>query len=111
VKNALVIFGFTVLVTLFYWYVGQQVPQKETYPPRSLEIRPDLITEEMVEIGQEIAGGKGTCLTCHTIGSTSGTLRFPDLANIGAAASQHLYCGRFSSGHAGHPQTTYQFER
>jgi cytochrome c2 len=85
-KNAFVILGFTVLVTLFYWYVGQQVPQKETYPPQSLEIRPDLTTEEMVEIGQEIVGGKGTCLTCHTIGSASGALRFPDLGNIGAVA-------------------------
>jgi len=85
-KNALVIFAFTVLVTLFYYYVGQQVPQKETYPPKALEIRSDLTTEEMVEIGGEIVGGKGTCLTCHTIGSTSGSLRFPDLGNIGAVA-------------------------
>lgn len=85
-KNALIIFAFTVLVTLFYYYVGQQVPQKETYPPKALEIRSDLTTEEMVEIGGEIVGGKGTCLTCHTIGSTSGSLRFPDLGNIGAVA-------------------------
>lgn len=85
-KNALTIFAFTILVTMFYWYVGQQVPQKVTYPPKALEIRDDLTTAEMVEIGKEIVNGKGTCLTCHTIGSTSGALRFPDLGNIGAVA-------------------------
>jgi len=84
-KNALAIFGFMVIVTLFYWYVGQQVPQKETYPPKTLEIRPDLNTAEMVEIGKELVSGKGTCLSCHTMGQ-SGSLRFPDLGNIGAVA-------------------------
>lgn len=87
-KNALTIFVFTIAVTMFYWYVGQQVPQKITYPPKTLEIRPDLTTEEMVEVGKEIVNGKGTCLTCHTIGSgSSGALRFPDLGNIGAVAA------------------------
>jgi cytochrome c2 len=85
-KNVLFIFIFTIAVTLFYWYVGQLVPQKETYPPKTLEIRSNLTTEEMVEIGEEIAVGKGTCLSCHTIGSDQAG-RFPDLANIGAVAA------------------------
>lgn len=85
-KHALIIFLFTVLVTAFYSYVGHMVPQKETYPPKTLEIRPDLSTLEMVEIGKEIVGGKGTCLSCHTIGTDQPT-RFPDLENIGARAS------------------------
>lgn len=85
-KNALKIFLFTILVTAFYNYVGQMVPQKETYPPKAIELRPDMTTDEMVEVGREIMGGKGTCLTCHTIGaSTPG--RYPDLANIGANAA------------------------
>ena len=29
---------------------------------------------------------KGLCLTCHTIGKTEGTLRFPDLAGVGDRA-------------------------
>jgi mono/diheme cytochrome c family protein len=86
-KHALLISVFTVLVTLFYWYVSQQVPQKETYPPETLEIRADLTTDEMVEIGREIMAGKGTCLTCHTIGSDKAE-RFPDLAGIGAGAAK-----------------------
>lgn len=85
-KNSIKIFLFTVLVTAFYNYVGQMVPQKETYPPETIEIRADLTTDEMVEIGREIVGGKGTCLTCHTLGArTPG--RYPDLANIGAIAA------------------------
>lgn len=84
-KNTLLIFSFTILVTLFYWYVGQQVPQKVTYPPETKEISADLTTEEMVEIGSEIVAGKGTCLGCHAIGGGGGG-RFPDLGNIGAVA-------------------------
>lgn len=85
-KNALLIFLFTVLVTLFYWYVGQQVPQKVTYPPETKELSADMTTAEMVDVGEELMVGKGTCLTCHTIGSTAAE-RFPDLGNIGAIAS------------------------
>jgi len=86
VKNALKIFGFTFFVVAFYSYVGHWVPQKETYPPETLEIRADLSTEEMVEIGEKIVSGKGTCLGCHTIGSDASSLRFPDLAGVGARA-------------------------
>lgn len=84
-KHALIIFLFTVLVTAFYSYVGHMVPQKITYPPKTLEIRTDLTGDEMVEIGSEIVGGKGICMTCHTIGSDQPT-RFPDLENIGVRA-------------------------
>lgn len=86
-KNALKIFGFTILVSAFYSYVGQWVPQKETYPPETLEISNDLTTEEMVKIGEQIVAGKGTCLSCHTIGAEGGALRFPDLAGVGARAA------------------------
>lgn len=85
-KNAFLVFLFTIAVTLFYWYVGQQVPQKETYPPKILEIRSDLTTEEMAEIGEDIVAGKGTCLGCHTIGSDKAE-RFPDMKNIGIKAA------------------------
>lgn len=85
-KNALKIFGFTILVTAFYAYVGQMVPQKETYPPEETAFSASLTTEELVGIGEEIVRGKGTCLTCHTIGETGGGLRFPDLAGVGAVA-------------------------
>ncbi len=85
-KTALKIFAFTILVSAFYSYVGQMVPQKITYPPEETVIGANLSTDEMVTIGQQITGGKGTCLTCHTIGSHDSGLRFPDLGNIGAIA-------------------------
>ena len=85
-KTALKIFGFTVLVTAFYAYVGQMVPQTETHPPETRTLSANLTTEELVAVGEEIVGGKGTCLTCHTMGE-EGALRFPDLGNIGAVAA------------------------
>ena len=86
--NLLKIIGLTVLTTLFYWYVGQQVPKKETYPPESTEIRSDMSMQEMVEAGSEIASGKGTCFLCHTVGSHGA--RAPDLAGIGQRAGERI---------------------
>lgn len=80
-KQAVIIFFFTALVTLFYNYVGQMVPQKEVHPPKSIEVRADMSTDEMLEAGKAIVEGKGTCLTCH-----NGSQRFPVLDGIGARA-------------------------
>lgn len=84
-RNILAVSALTILTTLFYTYVGHMVPQKITYPPESVELRSDMTIEEMVEVGEEIVGGKGTCLGCHTIGSNEAG-RFPDLGGIGARA-------------------------
>ncbi len=85
-RHTFFILIFTVLVTAFYNYIGQMVPQKETYPPKNTEIRADMTVDEMVEAGSEIAGGKVACLGCHTIGSDKSE-RFPDLGGIGALAA------------------------
>jgi mono/diheme cytochrome c family protein len=77
---------FTLLVTAFYTYVGQMVPQKEVHPPKDLEVGAGLSTAELVQAGRQIAEGKGTCMGCHTIGA-SGKQRFPDLAGIGSKAA------------------------
>lgn len=77
---------FTLLVTAFYSYVGQMVPQKEVHPPKDLEVGAGMSTAELVQAGRQIAEGKGTCMGCHTIGA-SGKQRFPDLAGIGARAA------------------------
>jgi hypothetical protein len=82
--------GFLVLATTtFYAYVGQMVPQNEVQPPAEILIRADLTTAEMVDIGREIAEGKGLCRTCHTIGQ-SGALRFPDLAGVAGRAAERV---------------------
>ncbi len=84
-KTTLRVAALTVLTTLFYAYVGHMVPQTITYPPESVELASTMTTEEMVRAGEEIVGGKGTCLGCHTIGEdTPG--RFPDLGIVGARA-------------------------
>jgi cytochrome c2 len=85
-KNTIFIFGFTILVTLFYRYVGNEIPpQKEAYPPKDIEIRPDLTTEEMVEVGEKIFADKGTCLTCHAFAD-----RAPNLDGIGARSGSRI---------------------
>ncbi len=75
--------------TAFYGYVGQMVPQKEVQPPQEIVIRSDLTTADMVRVGGEIMGGKGLCLTCHTIGK-SGALRFPDLEGVAVRAKSRV---------------------
>ena len=84
--NAIKICVFTILVAAFYSYVSQMVPQKVTYPPEETELGANMTTEELVTAGEEIASGKGTCLTCHTVSGETGG-RFPDLANIGLVAA------------------------
>jgi hypothetical protein len=83
------IFALILASTAFYGYVGQMVPQNEVQPPAAIVIRADLTTEEMVEVGREIAEGKGLCRTCHTLGQT-GALRFPDFAGVGARAQTRV---------------------
>lgn len=81
--------GLVVAATAFYTYVGQMVPQNEVLPPEEIVIRADLSTPEMVEVGREIAEGKGLCRTCHTIGQ-SGALRFPDLDGVASRAQTRI---------------------
>lgn len=76
--------------TAFYTYVGQMVPQKEVQPPKETTLGADMSTADMEKIGREIMEGKGLCLTCHTIGKTSGPFRFPDLAGVGARAKTRV---------------------
>lgn len=78
------------MVSVFYWYVSLWVPQKRTDPPEDIAIASNLTIEEMIPIGEEIVAGKGTCLTCHTVGDHGTGLRFPDLDNIGALAAERV---------------------
>lgn len=76
--------------TAFYTYVGQLVPQKEVPAPVIVDIPDDITTADMIQIGEELANGRGLCTTCHTIGQTGGGLRFPDLGGIGGRAATRL---------------------
>src|SRR5262249_3545961 len=55
-------------------------------PPAEIVLKTDLSQAEMAKVGREIMDGKGLCLTCHTIGKTTGPYRFPDLANVAVRA-------------------------
>ncbi|HXT23115.1 MAG TPA: cytochrome c [Thermoanaerobaculia bacterium] len=79
-----------VLSTAFYTYVGQLVPQKEVQPPEETKMSATMTTSDLVNTGKTIVEGKGSCLTCHTIGKTSGPFRFPDLAGVGGRAATRI---------------------
>jgi len=64
------------------------VPQKETHPPESAEVRENMSSAEMVVVGEKISIGKGTCFLCHTMGSHGS--RAPDLAGIGGRAAVRI---------------------
>jgi hypothetical protein len=89
IPHSVRIAALVVLSTAFYGYVGQMVPQNEVHPPAEVVIRADLTTPEMVDVGREIAEGKGLCRTCHTIGQ-SGALRFPDLDGVAGRAPNRI---------------------
>ncbi len=78
-----------VATTAFYTYVGQLVPQVEIYPPVDPLIDEEMTTDDLIVVGEQIAGDKGLCLTCHTIGE-SGALRYPDLSGIGSRAATRI---------------------
>jgi mono/diheme cytochrome c family protein len=51
-------------------------------PPPPKQIQKDVTPAQLAELGKEIVHGKGTCLTCHTIGEHVPNARFPDLADV-----------------------------
>jgi mono/diheme cytochrome c family protein len=76
--------------TLFYTYVGQLVPQKELLPPPKIEITQEMTPLQLAKIGDELAHGKGMCLTCHTVGKKEGPFRYPDLAGVADRAKTRV---------------------
>ena len=85
IKILLLVLG----ATAFYTYVGQLVPQKMVLPPQETVMSADMTTDDLVQVGLEIAEGKGLCFTCHTIGK-SGSLRFSDLDGIANLAEGRI---------------------
>lgn len=90
VPPSLRIAALAVATTGFYTYIGQMVPQKEVHPPAEVVLTKDMTPEQMQKVGLEIMSGKGLCFTCHTVGKSSGPLRFPDLGGIGTRAANRI---------------------
>ncbi len=84
-KTVISITIFTLLVTGFYGFIGNLVPQKEVHPPEEVVLSADMSTEEMVVVGRSIVEGKGTCLSCHKMAKAENE-RFPSLDGIGNRA-------------------------
>ena len=76
--------------TALYTYIGQLVPQKPVMPPEDVAIPNEATTEQLVEAGHTIANDKGICFTCHTIGKSGDSLRFPDLDGIASRAETRI---------------------
>lgn len=84
-KNPAYAFGIVViLVSAFFTFFANTIPQVEYHPPEKVEIAADLKGEQLAKIGKEIFEGKGSCLLCHTINGDG--LRAPDLAGVGEKA-------------------------
>lgn len=84
------ILALVVGTTALYTYIGQLVPQKRVEPPQETVISSDMTTEDLVQLGSEIAEGKGLCRTCHTIGKGGPGLRFPDLDGVAVTAETRI---------------------
>ena len=84
-KIALLVIGTIAL----YAAIGQQLPQRELPPTMTIDVDPNATPEQLAELGQFIAEGKGLCRTCHTVGN-AGSARFPDLAGIAETAATRV---------------------
>ena len=94
------VMAFNGLVVLFFWYVGNSIPQQRKDPPKESTLTADMAPEVFVAAGQDIFYGKGTCALCHTIGEKGE--RCPNLAGIGQRAGVRVeeasYQGDASNG-------------
>ena len=82
------VLAFNGLIILFFWYVGNSIPQQRKDPPKDADLSADMTTEAFVAAGEEIFYGKGTCALCHTIGEKGE--RCPNLAGIGPLADERV---------------------
>ncbi len=57
---------------------------------RRRELKANLDTPTMVELGREIVHGKGLCFNCHKIGPEGRGTQGPDLAGVGARAGSRV---------------------
>lgn len=70
--------------TAFYMYLGQIVPQKEVHPPPPVLISAEMTTEDLIQVGLELANGRGICMSCHN------DVRAPGFDGIGSRAGSRI---------------------
>lgn len=84
--DALKMILFSLAVVGFFSWYANYIPQIESHPPRKISLDAGLSTDEMIEAGELVFNGKGTCNICHAIGRPGN--RGPDLEDIGQRAAQ-----------------------
>lgn len=80
-KHFLLIFSFTVVVSLMYTGVAQFLPQLPSYPPTKVELGSNIGPSDLAAAGQGVFDSN--CLQCHKFGEVA---RGPDLAGMGQRA-------------------------
>jgi mono/diheme cytochrome c family protein len=69
------------LVTAFYAWFGNSIPQSPWEAPRRLVLSQDMSPMELAQVGRRVFR-KGGCGVCHSV--TGEKLRGPDLSGVGA---------------------------
>ena len=82
--NTLKVIAFGLLVVGFYAFFANSIPQTESHPPKKISLEAKLTEDEMIEAGERVYSGKGTCGICHAIGRKGS--RGPDLNGVGLRA-------------------------
>lgn len=75
---------FALAVIAFYVWFANSIPQIESRPPQDVTLGANMTPQQFAAAGKQIVETKGSCLTCHSVG-TAGA-RAPDLSGIGARA-------------------------
>ena len=80
-KHFLLIFSFTVVVSLMYTGVAQLLPQLPSYPPTKVELGSNIGPADLSAAGQGVF--EANCSSCHKMGESA---RGPDLSGMGTRA-------------------------
>jgi mono/diheme cytochrome c family protein len=70
-----------IIITGFYAWFGNSIPQSAWEAPKKKVLTPDMTPRQLAEAGKEIFKKAG-CGVCHSV--TGEKLRGPDLSRIGA---------------------------
>lgn len=86
-----------IIITGFYAWFGNSIPQSAWEAPKKKVLTPDMTPRQLAEEGKEIFKKAG-CGVCHSV--TGEKLRGPDLSRIGAERDAEMMAAILYSGTA-----------
>lgn len=89
-----------IVITGFYAWFGNSIPQSAWEAPKKKVLTPDMTPRQLAEEGKEIFKKAG-CGVCHSV--TGEKLRGPDLSRIGAERDAETMAAILYSGTAAMP--------